>query len=50
MEVQYELDETLADSLVPLIERLRKRQELHDNARAYGWSEDILHLAMDVAR
>jgi hypothetical protein len=33
-----------------VIERLRKRQELLDNARAYGWSEDTLRLALDVAR
>jgi tetratricopeptide (TPR) repeat protein len=49
-ERAIELDETLTDSLVPVIERLRKRQELLDNARAYGWSEDTLRLALDVAR
>jgi hypothetical protein len=46
----YEFDETLTDSLVSVIERLRKRQELLDNARACGWSEDTLLLVLDVAR
>jgi hypothetical protein len=37
-------------TLVPVIARLRKRHELLDNnARAYGWSEDTLRLALDVA-
>jgi tetratricopeptide (TPR) repeat protein len=45
-----ELDNTLSDSLLPLIKRLQKRQSLLDNARAYGWSEDMLRLALDVAR
>jgi tetratricopeptide (TPR) repeat protein len=43
-----ELDNTLSDSLLPLIKRLQKRQSLLDNARAYGWSEDTLRLALDV--
>lgn len=45
-----ELDNTLSESLLPLIKRLQKRQSLLDNARAYGWSEDMLRLALDVAR
>ena len=45
-----ELDNTLSESLLPLIKRLQKRQNLLDNARAYGWSEDMLRLALDVAR
>jgi tetratricopeptide (TPR) repeat protein len=48
-ERAIELDESLKGSLVPVIDRLRKRQELLDNARAYGWSEDTLRLALDVA-
>lgn len=45
-----ELDGSLSESLLPVIQRLHKRQELLDNARAYGWSEDSLRLALDVAR
>jgi tetratricopeptide (TPR) repeat protein len=48
-EKAYELDPELTDSLSPVVERLRKRQELLDSARAYGWSEDTLRLALDVA-
>lgn len=49
-ERAIELDESLSSSLRPVIERLRKRQELLDTARAFGWSEDTLRLALDVAR
>lgn len=45
-----ELDNSLSELLLPVIKRLNKRQELLDNARAYGWSEDTLRLALDVAR
>jgi tetratricopeptide (TPR) repeat protein len=45
-----ELDVSLTDTIVPIIERLHQRQELLSNARAYGWSEDTLRLALDVAR
>ena len=45
-----ELDNTLSESLLPLIKRLQKKQSLLDNARAYGWSEDMLRLALDIAR
>jgi tetratricopeptide (TPR) repeat protein len=45
-----ELDNSLSESLLPMIKRLQKRQSLLDNARAYGWSEDTLRLALDVAR
>jgi tetratricopeptide (TPR) repeat protein len=48
-EKAYELDPSLTDSLSPVVARLRKRQELLDSARAYGWSEDTLRLALDVA-
>lgn len=48
-EKAIELDPSLAESLSPVVERLRKRQELLDSARAYGWSEDTLRLALDVA-
>lgn len=49
-ERAIELDDSLAESLRPIIDRLETRQELLDNARAYGWSEDTLRLALDVAR
>jgi tetratricopeptide (TPR) repeat protein len=49
-ERAIELDATLTDSLVPVFARMRKRQELLDNARAYGWSEDTIRLALNVAR
>jgi tetratricopeptide (TPR) repeat protein len=45
-----ELDPTLYDRIEPIIDRLKKRQELLNHARAYGWSEDALRLALDVAR
>jgi hypothetical protein len=48
-EKAVQLDSSLSDSLSPVIERLRKRQELLNSARAYGWSEDTLRLALDVA-
>lgn len=48
-ERAIQLDESLRPSLLPLIERLRTRQKLLDNAKAYGWSEDTLRLALDVA-
>jgi hypothetical protein len=36
--------------LKPVIERLKRRQQLLDQARSYyGWSEDTLRLALDVA-
>ena len=37
-------------SLRPIIDRLKVRQELLDNAKVYGWSEDTLRLALDVSR
>lgn len=48
-ETAVECDPALASKLEPVIERLRKRQELLESARAYGWSEDTLRLALDVA-
>jgi tetratricopeptide (TPR) repeat protein len=48
-EKAIELDSSLEGSLSPVVERLRKRQELLTSARAYGWSEDTLRLALDVA-
>lgn len=33
-----------------VLQRLEQRQALLDQARAYGWSEDSLRLALDVAR
>jgi len=43
------LDESLSDSVQPVIERLRTRQETLDGARSIGWSEDTLRLALDVS-
>jgi tetratricopeptide (TPR) repeat protein len=48
-ERAMELDSALQASLKPVIERLRTRQDLLRHARAYGWSEDTLRLALDVA-
>jgi tetratricopeptide (TPR) repeat protein len=45
-----ELDPSLTNRIQPMIDRLKKRQELLNHARAYGWSEDTLRLALDVAR
>lgn len=47
-ERSIELDSSLSMTLTPVIQTLRKRQELLENARAYGWSEDTLRLALDV--
>ncbi|GAX16107.1 hypothetical protein FisN_3Hh413 [Fistulifera solaris] len=49
-EKAIDLDSSLEPSLRPVIERLRLRQELLDTARAYGWTEDILRLALDYQR
>jgi tetratricopeptide (TPR) repeat protein len=43
------LDNSLEAGLAPVIERLKKRQDLLERARAYGWPEDTLRLALDVA-
>jgi tetratricopeptide (TPR) repeat protein len=45
-----ELEPSLSETLLPLTQRLHKQQDLLDNARAYGWSEETLRLALDVAR
>jgi tetratricopeptide (TPR) repeat protein len=42
------LEPSLTETLKPVVERLRKRQDLLDRARSYGWSEDTLRLALDV--
>lgn len=49
-EKAVELDPSLESSLRPVIERLRLRQDLLDTARAYGWTEDVLRLALDYQR
>ena len=43
------LDESLEESLVSVMKRLSERQELLEEVRAYGWPEDTLRLALDVA-
>jgi tetratricopeptide (TPR) repeat protein len=48
-EQAVQCDSNLELQLKPVIERLRKRQDLLESARAYGWSEDTLRLALDVA-
>ncbi|CAB9509431.1 expressed unknown protein [Seminavis robusta] len=48
-EQAVQCDAQLEAQLQPVIDRLRKRQELLESARAYGWSEDTLRLALDVA-
>jgi hypothetical protein len=48
-EKAVQCDAALQPTLTPVIDRLRKRQELLESARAYGWSEDTLRLALDVA-
>ena len=40
----------LEPPLTRVLQRLEQRQRLLDQARAYGWSEDSLRLALDVAR
>jgi len=40
----------LEQPLSRVLGRLEQRQALLDQARAYGWSEDSLRLALDVAR
>ena len=45
-----DLDPGLDAKILPEIERLQNRQQLVDNARAYGWSEDMLRLALDVGK
>jgi len=45
-----DLDPGLDAKIQPEIERLQNRQQLLDNARNYGWSEDMLRLALDVGK
>lgn len=44
-----ELDPQLEDTLLPTIDRLQKSQKFLEKARANGWSEDTLRIALDVA-
>lgn len=48
-ERAMELDPQLEATLRPVIERLERSQSFLDRARANGWSEDTLRLALDVA-
>jgi len=48
-EKAMEIDPTLVETLMPVVERLRKSQEFLDQARSLGWPEDTLRLALDVA-
>jgi len=34
---------------MPVVERLRSSQQFLDEARALGWPEDTLRLALDVS-
>jgi tetratricopeptide (TPR) repeat protein len=45
-----EMDPNLEHKVQFEISRLENRQDLLDNANAYGWSEDILRLALDVGQ
>jgi PAS domain-containing protein len=47
-EKAMELDDSI--DYTANIQQLYKRQDLLESARAYGWSEDTLRLALDVAR
>jgi hypothetical protein len=47
-ERAMQLDASLTSSVAPVINRLRKRQELLDTARGYGWSDNTLRLALDA--
>ena len=48
-ERAMEIDDGLVESLMPVVERLRASQQFLDEARAMGWPEDTLRLALDVA-
>jgi tetratricopeptide (TPR) repeat protein len=48
-EQAIQLNESLGDTILPLVTRLERRQELLAEARSYRWSEDTLRLALDVA-
>lgn len=49
-EKAVSMDESLADSLAPTLQRLEQRQRLLDTARATKeWPEDSVRLALDVA-
>ena len=49
-EKALSLDENLQDTLVPILQSLKRRQDLLDQARAtQEWPEDSLRLALDVA-
>jgi len=49
-EKVMELDPSSCDALRPVLQKVRKRQDLLSTARAYGCSEEILRIALDVAR
>jgi len=48
-EKAVDLDSTLEISLRPIIEKLKASQGFLEKARALGWSEDTLRLALDIA-
>ena len=48
-ERAMEIDDGLVVSLMPVVERLRSRQQFLDEARELGWPEDTLRLSLDVA-
>jgi tetratricopeptide (TPR) repeat protein len=43
------LDPSLAPKVRALADRLRRREELLESARAYGWTDNALRLALDVS-
>ena len=48
-ELALQVDPDLKSTVLPIMDGLQKRKELYDAARAYGWSEDTLRFALDVA-
>lgn len=48
-ELALQLNPDLENTVLPIMDGLQKRKELYDAARAYGWSEDTLRFALDVA-
>jgi tetratricopeptide (TPR) repeat protein len=43
------LDPSLAPKVRSVTDRLRRREELLESARAYGWTDNALRLALDVS-
>ena len=48
-EKAMQVDLSLTESITTIVEGLRQRKEVYEKARGYGWPEDIVRLALDVA-